>query len=106
MAGNRMICTTNEVDYATIRKAMCGGARTVEELAEQCGVCTVCDGCKSELAKILLSVCGCKGVSLEDVVNAVKNGADTVEKVGEITGAGTDCERCQALIANVIKLGR
>lgn len=30
--------------------------------------------------KILASVCGCKGVSLEDVVNAVKNGAETTEK--------------------------
>ena len=106
MAGNRMICTTNNVDYATIRKAMCNGARTVEEIAEMSGVCTICEGCKSELEKILLSVCGCKGVSLKDVVDAVKNGADTVEKVGEITGAGTDCERCKALIANVIELGR
>lgn len=106
MAGNRMICETNNVDYSTIRKAMCGGARTVEELVEACGVCTTCDGCKSELEKILLSVCGCKGVSLKAVVDAVKGGADTVEKVGEITGAGTDCGRCKALVANIIELGR
>lgn len=108
MAGNKMICTTNEVDYSTIRKAMCQGARTVEELIEKTGVCTTCEGCKSELNNILSSVCGCKEVSLKAVIDAVKNGANTVEKVGEVTGAGTgeDCGRCQALIANIIELGR
>ena len=106
MAGNRIICEKNNVDYISIRKAMCGGARTIEEVAEMSGVCTTCEGCKNELEKILLSVCGCKGVSLKDVVDAVKNGADTVEKVGEITGAGTDCGRCKALVANIIELGR
>ena len=54
----------------------------------------------------MLSVCGCKGVSLKAVVDAVKGGANTVEAVGEITGAGTDCGRCKALIANIIELGR
>ncbi|MEG0852628.1 MAG: (2Fe-2S)-binding protein [Angelakisella sp.] len=106
MAGNRLICTANNVDYITIRKAMCNGARTVAEVAEASGVCTVCDGCKRELEGILTSVCGCKNVSLKEVVDAVKNGADTVEKVGATTGAGTVCERCKALIANVIELGR
>ncbi len=106
MAGNRMICTKNNVDYSTIRKAMCGGARTAAEVAEMAGVCTECEGCKSELEGILLSVCGCKGVSLKAVVDAVKGGANTVEAVGEITGAGTDCGRCKALIANIIELGR
>ena len=106
MAGNRTICTANNIDYVTIRKAMCMGARTMQEIAETSGVCTVCEGCKSELEKILLSVCGCKNVSLKAVVDAVHSGADTVEKVGEMTGAGTDCERCKALIANIIELGR
>ncbi len=106
MAGNRMICSTNSVDYISIRKAMCNGARTVDELIKMSGVCTTCDGCKDELDKILSSVCGCKNVSLKGVVDAFKNGADTVEKVGNITGAGTDCERCKALIANIIELGR
>ncbi|WZL74022.1 (2Fe-2S)-binding protein [Clostridiaceae bacterium 35-E11] len=108
MAGNRMICTTNNVDYSTIRKAMCEDARTVKELVEKTGVCTTCEGCKSELGQILSSVCGCKEVSLKTVIDAVKNGADTVEKVGEVTGAGTgeDCGRCKALIDNIIKLGR
>ena len=106
MAGNRIICEKNNVDYATVRKAMCNGARTKIELKEIAGTCLECEGCKRELDGILSSVCGCKGVSLESVVNAVKNGADTVEKVGEVTGAGTDCGRCKLLIENVIKLGR
>ena len=58
----------------------------------------------SEIEKILASVCGCKGVSLESVVNAVKNGADTTEKVAEETGAGSCCGRCTVLVENVIEL--
>src|SRR5690554_3348375 len=108
MAKNRIICTENEVDYLSIRKAMTAGARTVDELVELAGVCTECEGCKSELNAILSSVCGCKNVSLEAVVIAVKNGADTVEKVGEATGAGTGvdeetgepCGKCKGLIQN------
>jgi bacterioferritin-associated ferredoxin len=106
MTGNRTICTTNNVEYLAIRKAMCAGARSLEEIVEMTGVCTTCAGCKSELNNILTSVCGCKDVSLKDVVNAVKNGADTVEKVGEVTGAGTACGRCKVLIKNIIELGR
>lgn len=114
MAQNRIICTKNDVDYISIRKAMTAGARTVEELKEHTGVCAECEGCKSELNNILSSVCGCKKVSLEAVVNAVKNGADTVEKVGELTGAGTGiieetgepCGKCKGLIQNIIDLGR
>lgn len=106
MAGNRTICMTNNVDYSTIRKAMCNGARTTDELVKMCGVCTTCEGCISELENILLSVCGCEGVSLQDVIDAVKNGADTVEKVVELTRAGADCGRCKSLIANIIELGR
>lgn len=108
MAGNRIICTKNNVEYLTIRKAMCKNARTKEELKELAGVCLTCEGCKAELASILTSVCSCKNVSLEAVVNAVKNGADTVEAVGEITGAGTgkNCGRCKILIENIIKIGR
>ncbi len=114
MAGNRTICTTNDVDYLSIRTAMTSGARTVEELVELTGVCTECEGCTGELATILSSVCGCKKVSLEAVVSAVENGADTVEKVGEMTGAGTGvdegtgeaCGKCKGLIQNIIDLGR
>jgi len=114
MAKNRVICTENNVDYLTIRKAMTSGVRTIEELVKSTGVCTDCEGCKNELENILSSVCGCKKVSLETVVNAVKNGANTVEKVGEITGAGTgvdevtgeECGKCKGLIQNIIDLGR
>lgn len=114
MAGNKVICTKNNVDYSSIRKAMSSGARTVEELVEMVGVCTECEGCKSELEGILSSVCGCKKVSLKAVIDAVKNGADTVDKVGQVTGAGTgvdeetgeECGRCKVLIQNIIELGR
>lgn len=106
MAGNRVICTTNQVEYLTIRKAMVAGARTFEEIQAATHVCGQCESCKSEIAGILSSVCGCKQVSLQAVIEAVKAGADTVEKVGQLTGAGTDCGRCQGLIANIIELGR
>lgn len=106
MAGNRVICTKNNVEYIGIRKAMCAGARTLEEVKNLAGVCGECEGCKENLDYILNSVCGCKKVSLKDVIDAVKNGADTVEKVGQVTGAGTSCGRCKALVANIIELGR
>lgn len=108
MAENKMICTTNNVEYLTIRKAMCVGVRTLQELVDKTGVCTQCEGCKNEIEPILSSVCGCKEVSLETVVNAVKNGADTIKKVSDMTGAGTgeDCGKCESLIANIIELGR
>lgn len=114
MATNKIICTKNSVDYITIRKAMIQGARTAEEVMEIAGICNECEGCKNELDYILSSVCGCKKVSLETVVNAVKKGADTVEKVGEATGAGTgideetgeDCGKCKLLIQNIIDLGK
>ena len=114
MAKNKVICTKNDVDYLSIRKAMTEGARTREELVELAGICSECEGCKSELDYILSSVCGCEKVSLETVVNAVKNGADTVEKIGEVTGAGTgldeetgeECGKCKGLIQNIIDLGR
>lgn len=108
MATNGIICTRNSVDYMSIRKAMCTGARTVEDLAHKAGVCTACEGCKTELEPILSSVCGCQKVSLETFLDAIRNGADTVEKVSQVTGAGTgeDCGKCKMLIANVIELGR
>lgn len=108
MDQGQVICQTNTVHYLTIRKAMVQGARTVDEVIEIAGICNDCEGCKTELPGILSSVCGCKEVSLKDVVDAVKNGADTVDKVGEITKAGTgeDCGRCKILIENIIELGR
>lgn len=106
MAGNRVICQLNNIEYIDIRKAMCKGARTVEEVKALAGVCGTCEGCQAELGPILSSVCGCVGASLQSVVDAVCNGANTVEKVGEVTGAGTDCGRCKVLVQNVIELGR
>ncbi len=108
MAGNRIICTVNNVEYLTIRKAMIAGARTKDEIKNMTGVCCECEGCKAELDNILSSVCGCRKVSLKAVIDAVKNGADTVDKVGEVTGAGTgdDCGKCKPLIQNIIDLGR
>ncbi len=108
MAENKIICTTNNIDYVTIRKAMCVGVRTMEELVAKTGVCNQCEGCKTDIQPILSSVCGCKEVSLKTVVDAVKNGADTIKKVSDLTGAGTgeDCGRCEALIANIIELER
>lgn len=106
MANKGIICTTNNVEYGTIRKAMCEGARTIEEIAEKTGICTNCEGCKENLEYIISTLCGCKNVSMKIVIDAVNNGADTVEKVVELTGAGSDCGRCKALINNVIELGR
>lgn len=106
MAANRTICHQNNIDYLTIRKAMCQGARTVEETKAVAGVCGVCDGCRSELGPILASVCGCRGVSLQAVVDAVNSGARTTEAVADKTGAGADCGRCKVLVQNVIDLGR
>lgn len=45
MAGNRIICTENNVDYLSIRKAMSAGARTINEVVKMTGVCTECEGC-------------------------------------------------------------
>lgn len=108
MAENKIICTENNVDYLSIRKAMSSGARTMKELVDITGVCTECEGCKENIDNILSSVCGCKEVSLKAVIDAVKGGADTVDKVGEVTGAGTgeDCGKCKTLIQNIIDLGK
>ncbi|PKQ64509.1 (2Fe-2S)-binding protein [Labilibaculum filiforme] len=104
MKENKIICSTNNIDYISIRKAMVAGARTLEDMKKH-GLCLTCDGCKNELEKILSSVCGCNNVSMVNVIEAIKNGATTVEEVGKQTGAGTDCGRCKALIANVIEKG-
>jgi len=108
MAGNQIICETNQVEYIQIRQAMCQGIRTEEELKEKVGVCLTCEGCKENIDWILSSVCGCMKTSLATVVNAVKAGATTVESVGITTGAGTgeDCGKCKALIENIIEIGR
>lgn len=105
MAGNRTICTQNNIDYMQLRMAMCSGARTVDDMKQAPGVCGNCEGCQTELPQVLSSVCGCSGVSMQDVIHSIKNGADTVEKVTKATGAGGVCGRCQKLVANIIELG-
>ena len=47
MAGNRIICEKNDVDYIAVRRAMCNDARTKEELKEMIGVCLECEECES-----------------------------------------------------------
>lgn len=108
MAKNRIICTTNEIDYSSIRKAMCQGGRSVEDMMAMANVCSSCEGCQNDLPPILSSVCGCKGVALQTVVDAVKAGATSVEEIVLKTGAGSadDCGRCKVLIENVLLLGR
>lgn len=108
MAKVKVVCTTNDVEYIAIRRAMINGVRTREELTAAVNVCNECEGCKEHIDYILGSICGCKHVALQAVVDVVKNGATTVEEVGELTGAGTGegCGRCKALIQNVIDLGR
>ena len=106
MAGNRIICETNNVDYISIRKAMVAGLRSFDEIKEATNICGICEGCENEIEGILTSVCGCNNVSLEAVVNAVKAGADTVEKAVEATGAGAACGRCKILVENIVAIGR
>lgn len=106
MANKGIICTVNNVEYSTIRKAMCEGARTIEEIAEKTGICTECEGCRENLEYIITTLCSCKNVSMQTVIDAVQNGADTVDKIVELTEAGSVCGRCKALIQNVIELGR
>lgn len=104
MAENKTICHCHDVDYLTIRMAMVNqNARTVAEIQEITGAGTGCGGCIPDIEAILASVCGCKGTSLQEVVDAVNGGADTVAAVGEQTAAGTDCGRCKILIENVIE---
>jgi len=105
MPVNRIICHCKQVSYIDIRKAMVmHGARTVEEIQEITGAGTGCGNCVKDIEKVLSIACGCKMVTVEDVVKAVENGADTVEKVGEMTGAGTDCGNCKMLLQNIIDL--
>ena len=41
-------------------------------------------------------VCGCKGVTLGEVVHAIKEqGAKTIDDIGDITDAGTACGCCK-----------
>lgn len=99
---NRIICHCKQVSYGDIRKAMVGGARTVEEIQELTGAGTGCGNCVDDIKKILSMACACKMITVKAVVTAVKDGADTVEKLGELTGAGTQCGNCKFLLHNII----
>jgi len=100
-----IICTTNQVDYSTIRQSMGRGVRTPEQAKEAVGVCLECDTCQEKLTGVLATGCTSNQVPLSAIVEAVQNGADTVEKVSEITGSSTKCGRCKSIVANVIELG-
>ena len=108
MAKITTVCETNHVQYLDIRMAQVKGLRSVDELKSAVNICGECPGCKEHLPFMLSIVCGCMGVTFEEISKAISNGADTVEKVGQATKAGTapDCGRCKILIENVIALGQ
>lgn len=56
MSENRIICTCQDVDYNTIKKAIEDGAKTVDDIMEVTGAGTVCGGCISEIEEILQEV--------------------------------------------------
>ncbi|WP_346870834.1 MULTISPECIES: (2Fe-2S)-binding protein [unclassified Clostridium] len=53
MSENRIVCTCQDVDYNTIKKAIEDGAKTVDDIMEATGAGTVCGGCISEIEEIL-----------------------------------------------------
>lgn len=53
MAGDRVICQTNQINYSTIRKAMIQGARSVDEIIDMAGVCNTCQGCQALIQNII-----------------------------------------------------
>lgn len=98
----RIICTTNNVGYSTIRWAMSTGARTKEDLKEAVDVCLLCEGCQ-DLERILTIGCSCEAVLLADIIKAVQDGADSVYEVSKRTDAASECGRCRPLVENVIE---
>ncbi len=107
MAKIEVVCTANNVAYGDVRKAMCNGARTREDLKKELGVCGECAGCEEYLDYVLATCCGCKQVSMKTIVDLVQSGVKSLEEIMEKTGAGTepDCGRCHALITNIIEQG-
>jgi len=103
---NRIICHCKQVSYGDIRKAMVGGARTVEDIQAITGAGTGCGKCIKDIKKILSLACSCKMVTMDTIIEAVNNGVDTVEKLAEITGAGTDCGNCKFILKNIIDTKR
>lgn len=107
MANKGTICTVNNVEYSDIRIAMINGARTLEEVQEETGLCGNCEGCTENIDYILSTLCGCKDVSMQTVIDLVEQGIDTVDEISEKTQAGTgeDCGKCKKLIENIIHQG-
>lgn len=89
--------------YLKIRKAQAQGVRTVEELKEMYNLDINDNEELKEVESLLRNACGCKNVTIGEVIKAVENGADTVEKVGEATKAGTGCGRCKGIISYIIE---
>lgn len=107
MAKIETVCITNNIHYIDIRKSMIAGARTLEDLKENPGVCGECEGCIGLLDYILKTLCGCKEVSMKEVQDLVKSGVDSLDEIMEKTKAATGegCGRCQKLIENIIEQG-
>lgn len=101
------VCTRNNISYKAVRGAMMEGARTLEDLKQQAGVCGECEGCKEHIDYILSTLCGCNEVSMKEVQDLVASGVTSLEEIMERTKAGTgdDCGKCQGLIENIIALG-
>jgi bacterioferritin-associated ferredoxin len=97
MAGNRIVCTTNNIEYLSLRKAQIGDARTIDELKAATGVCGECETCQNELAFVTTMVFSCVQATIAGVLTAIQNGANMVEKIGEATGAGKVCGKCKGL---------
>ena len=93
-------------DYLKIKKAMIQCARSIEEVKQKSDLIIDSPEMENAVQKVLKGACGCKSVSVEDVIQAIQNGANTVEKIGEVTGAGTGCGNCQPLLQNIIDIGK
>ena len=105
---NFVVCKEKQTTYLDIRGAMINGARTVEEVRAATGICASCDGCVTHLQWILDTVCRCRAVPTQAIINAAKNGVDTVDGIGKLLQAGTEetCGRCKPLIENIVKTKR
>lgn len=47
-------------------------------------------------------VCGCLGVTMDDLENAVKNGARTFGEVKKITNVGLGCRGCVENVEGIV----
>ncbi|AOR24696.1 (2Fe-2S)-binding protein [Clostridium taeniosporum] len=47
-------------------------------------------------------ICGCVGVTAQDIKDAMNNGATTLEEVQEATNAGTCCGGCVDKIEEIM----